>query len=88
MGFEPTTSAVTGRRSNQLSHQAKKHKQDNTGIAFMNIICREEESHPIFWLHGQAVKTSPFHGGNTGSIPVGVIIYFSLDMPMWLNSWQ
>ena len=21
--------------------------------------------------HGQAVKTSPFHGGNTGSIPVG-----------------
>ena len=28
-------------------------------------------------LHGQAVKTSPFHGGNTGSIPVGVIsIYY------------
>ena len=27
----------------------------------------------LFWLHGQAVKTSPFHGGNTGSIPVGVI---------------
>ena len=26
------------------------------------------------WLHGQAVKTSPFHGGNTGSIPVGVIL--------------
>ena len=26
------------------------------------------------WLLGQAVKTSPFHGGNTGSIPVGVII--------------
>ena len=24
-------------------------------------------------LHGQAVKTPPFHGGNTGSIPVGVI---------------
>ena len=27
------------------------------------------------WLHGQAVKTSPFHGGNTGSIPVGVIAF-------------
>ena len=27
-------------------------------------------------LLGQAVKTSPFHGGNTGSIPVGVIDYF------------
>ena len=25
-------------------------------------------------LRGQAVKTSPFHGGNTGSIPVGVIL--------------
>ena len=25
-------------------------------------------------LRGHAVKTSPFHGGNTGSIPVGVIL--------------
>ena len=25
------------------------------------------------WLLGQVVKTPPFHGGNTGSIPVGVI---------------
>ena len=24
------------------------------------------------WLHGQAVKTPPFHGGNSGSIPDGV----------------
>ena len=30
------------------------------------------------WPLGQAVKTSPFHGGNTGSIPVGVISYVSL----------
>ena len=28
MGFEPTTSAVTGRRSNQLSHQAKSKARD------------------------------------------------------------
>ena len=28
------------------------------------------------WLRGQAVKTSPFHGGNTGSIPVGVIDFY------------
>ena len=27
---------------------------------------------------GQAVKTSPFHGGNTGSIPVGVTKYNGL----------
>ena len=25
-----------------------------------------------FWPHGQVVKTSPFHGGDMGSIPVGV----------------
>ena len=25
------------------------------------------------WLLGQAVKTSPFHGGNRGSNPLGVI---------------
>ncbi len=29
------------------------------------------------WLLGQAVKTSPFHGGNTGSIPVGVILSYN-----------
>ena len=28
-------------------------------------------------LRGQEVKTSPFHGGNTGSIPVGVIILYA-----------
>ncbi|CAI3614866.1 hypothetical protein CNEO4_380007 [Clostridium neonatale] len=26
------------------------------------------------WLLGQAVKTLPFHGGNRGSIPLGVTI--------------
>ena len=42
------------------------------------------------WLLGQAVKTSPFHGGNTGSIPVGVMKSQQPAierMPMWLN-WQ
>ena len=34
------------------------------------------------WLRGQAVKTSPFHGGNTGSNPVEVIqsLYFRADV--------
>ena len=49
----------------------------------------------VLWLHGQAVKTSPFHGGNTGSIPVGVTdckadTQLSIKRaysPMWLN-WQ
>ena len=34
-------------------------------------------------LHGQAVKTSPFHGGNTGSIPVGVIWRHSQVVRQW-----
>ena len=28
-----------------------------------------------FWLHGQAVKTPPFHGGIGGSIPPPVTIF-------------
>ena len=28
----------------------------------------------VIWLLGQAVKTPPFHGGNRGSIPLGVTI--------------
>ena len=33
------------------------------------------EDHKItIWLLGQAVKTPPFHGGNRGSIPLGVTI--------------
>ena len=31
----------------------------------------------VIRLRGQEVKTSPFHGGNTGSIPVGVIGYLN-----------
>ena len=31
----------------------------------------------IIWPIGQAVKTPPFHGGNTGSNPVWVTIVFS-----------
>ena len=30
----------------------------------------------ILWPLGQAVKTPPFHGGNRGSIPLGVTIYY------------
>ena len=37
-------------------------------------MCRRFESHYRYhiWLVGQAVKTPPFHGGNTGSNPVRV----------------
>ena len=37
--------------------------------------CRNDTAQPVFFNirpRGQAVKTSPFHGGNTSSILVGV----------------
>ena len=38
-------------------------------ICSVNILIR---------LHGQAVKTPPFHGGNRGSNPLGVIFYLHI----------
>ena len=40
------------------------------------------------WPHGQAVKTSPFHGGNTGSIPVGVILQKALLAVIKFKIWR
>ena len=34
------------------------------------------EAYLYLWPLGQAVKTPPFHGGNTGSNPVGVTKFF------------
>ena len=36
--------------------------------------CSEQKTRPL----GQAVKTPPFHGGNRGSIPLGVTNYGSI----------
>ena len=36
-----------------------------------NLLGRKSPSTDL-WPRGQAVKTSPFHGGDMGSIPVGV----------------
>ena len=45
-----------------------------------NLILRLPFLEVYVWPLGQAVKTPPFHGGNTGSNPVGVtnfIMYIS-----------
>ena len=34
-------------------------------------------------LRGQAVKTSPFHGGNTGSSPVWVVSVIVFTITIW-----
>ena len=39
----------------------------------IQVAVRSGDLYLYIWPRGQAVKTSPFHGGNTGSIPVGVI---------------
>ena len=66
-------------RSGELSEWLKEHAW-KACIRFFRI----EGSNPsfsvflfLYWPLGQAVKTPPFHGGNTGSNPVGVIKWFS-----------
>ncbi len=52
-----------------------------SSVNLLNILLKTVDKHPELdynipvtikvWSHGQAVKTSPFHGGNRGSIPLG-----------------
>ena len=44
-------------------------------ISALNVKSGSQERF-LTWLLGQAVKTPPFHGGNRGSIPLGVTILF------------
>ena len=55
---------------------------DSSAVEHSAVNRRVVGSNPTrgVWLLGQAVKTSPFHGGNTGSIPVGVILIKYADM--------
>ena len=46
----------------------------------IQVAVRNGDLYLYIWPRGQAVKTSPFHGGNTGSIPVGVIGVCSADV--------
>ena len=40
--------------------------------AVNRVVVGSSPTRGVFRPHGQVVKTSPFHGGNTGSNPVGV----------------
>ena len=63
-------SAVNRRVVGSSPTRGVKHRPIAVLLSFIEkLLC---ESDALLWLRGQAVKTSPFHGGNTGSIPVGV----------------
>ena len=80
--IEEQSTSENGRKYAKISFfeknkkNSKKHLQkvlcyDNINLGHAREIKKHKTVTEI-WLHGQAVKTSPFHGGNTGSIPVGV----------------
>ncbi len=64
---------------------SKKHLPNS--FSYDNILLvaelKSRQTNQKLRLRGQAVKTSPFHGGNTGSIPVGVIWRRSQVVRQW-----
>ena len=69
MGFEPTTSAVTGRRSNQLSHRAKRYipsKLHTEFLLLLSFILQEITFSFLsltitFWLSPRPISNSQLH---------------------------
>ena len=53
-------------------------------VAIIGLLRKRDD---FLGLRGQEVKTSPFHGGNTGSIPVGVTFYrFASESTTFMGS--
>ncbi len=73
VGSSPTFGANFG----ELSEWPKEHDWKScrrATVSRVRIPCSppEDKFSKYIWPLGQAVKTPPFHGGNTGSNPVGV----------------
>ena len=78
VGSNPTGGAIlescpSGRRST-IGNRVGGYKLSQ---GFKSLALRQYNSllHNLIRPLGQAVKTPPFHGGNTGSNPVGVTIW-------------
>ena len=62
-----------------------------TAVSLVRVQQGEFSEHEVRYrqiytrLHGQAVKTPPFHGGNRGSNPLGVIKIIKCGF-LWLDS--
>ena len=71
---------ITSKKSGDYSKEATPVPISNTVVKLFcaddtwRATAWESRTSPVFLirLHGQAVKTPPFHGGNPGSIPGGV----------------
>ena len=72
-------------KSKNFKFFSKKHLPNS--FSYDNILLvaeqKSRQTKQKLRLRGQAVKTSPFHGGNTGSIPVGVIWRRSQVVRQW-----
>ena len=55
-----------------MSKTVNSNRAAKIAVDIKFVFCYNRQAEAQIRLRGQEVKTSPFHGGNTGSIPVGV----------------
>ena len=70
----PMVVGLTFRKSRTLPGIVLIHSSSVVELSAVNrSVVGSNPTCGAIWPRGQAVKTPPFHGGNTGSSPVGVI---------------